>query len=324
MAQRGWATWRAATQRALYGDDGFYRRADGGPAEHFRTSVHASPVFARAVLSLARAAGLGLVVDVGGGRGELARSLHDLDPSLELLVVEVAPRPADLPDAVGWADAVPPEVAGLVVANEWLDNVPVDVVELTTDGVRLVEVDPTGRERLGGPPSDRDVAWLAEWWPLAQVGARAEVGHPRDEAWASVVSSVRGGLAVAVDYAHTRADRPYAGSLTGYRHGRQVPPVPDGSCDVTAHVALDACAAAGVSAGATATLLTTQRAALHALGVRAVAPAPDLAAHDPMGYLSAVVSASSVAELTGPGGLGGFGWLVQAVGIDLPEPLASA
>lgn len=324
MAQRGWATWRAATDRALYGDDGFYRRADGGPAEHFRTSVHVSPVFARAVLSIARAAGLGLVVDVGGGRGELARTLHGLDPSLELLVVEVAPRPADLPDAVGWSDVLPADVVGLVVANEWLDNVPVDVVEQTADGLRLVEVDRSGRERLGGPPSDRDADWLAEWWPLGEAGARAEVGHPRDEAWASVVSSVRGGLAIAVDYAHTRADRPYAGSLAGYRRGRQVPPVPDGSCDVTAHVALDACAAAGTAAGATATLLTTQRKALHALGIRAATPSPDLAARDPVAYLSAVVSASSVAELTGPGGLGGFGWLVQAVGTDLPEPLASA
>ena len=52
------------------------------------------------------------------------------------------------------------------------------------------------------------------------------------------------GCALAVDYGHLRADRPPFGSLTGYRDGRQVPPVPDGGSDVTAHVAMDAVAAA--------------------------------------------------------------------------------
>ncbi|MYS43043.1 hypothetical protein GTY23_17755, partial [Streptomyces sp. SID5998] len=64
-------------------------------------------------------------------------------------------------------------------------------------------------------------------------------------AWAGAVSRLRRGLAVAVDYAHTAADRPPFGTLTGFRDGRETAPVPDGSCDLTAHVALDACAAAG-------------------------------------------------------------------------------
>jgi hypothetical protein len=32
--------------------------------------------------------------------------------------------------------------------------------------------------------------------------------------------------------------------------------------------------------------------------------------------------AAEEAELTDPAGLGGFGWLVQAVGVPLPAPLA--
>ncbi|MEU3502835.1 hypothetical protein ABZ726_19445, partial [Streptomyces hundungensis] len=40
--------WRAAAEEALYGDGGFYLRPEG-PAGHFRTSVHASPLFAAAV-----------------------------------------------------------------------------------------------------------------------------------------------------------------------------------------------------------------------------------------------------------------------------------
>ncbi|HEX6920890.1 MAG TPA: hypothetical protein VF314_11705, partial [Actinomycetes bacterium] len=62
--------WREATERALYGEGGFFRRTTG-PGAHFRTSVHASPLFARAVLTLARAADLDTVVDVGAGHGEL-------------------------------------------------------------------------------------------------------------------------------------------------------------------------------------------------------------------------------------------------------------
>src|SRR5687767_965239 len=50
-----WRPWREAMAAALYGPGGFYHRREG-PAGHFRTSVHASPYFATAVLELARAA----------------------------------------------------------------------------------------------------------------------------------------------------------------------------------------------------------------------------------------------------------------------------
>src|SRR5262249_62244441 len=78
--------------------------------------------------------------------------------------------------------------------------------------------------------------------------SRAEVGAPRDAAWADAVRAVTRGLALAVDYGHLANGRPAFGSLTGFRDGRQVPPVPDGSCDLTAHVAIDSVAAAGVAA----------------------------------------------------------------------------
>jgi SAM-dependent MidA family methyltransferase len=314
VAEGRWLTWRVATERALYGDGGFYRRT-AGPAAHFRTSVHASPLFARAVLALARATGLGTVVDVGSGRGELLVALHEIDPSLRLVGVEVADRPDRLPDDVAWTAQLPGDIEALVVANEWLDNIPVDVVELASDGPRLVEVDGRGEQRLGGRPSARDLDWLAAWWPLREVGDRAEVGHPRDDAWAAVVRGLRRGVAVGIDYAHRLGGRPPGGTLAGYRSGRQVPPVPDGSCDLTSHVALDACAAAGVAAGASATVLTSQRAALRALGLRGSRPALASAERDPAAYLAALAAAGEVAELTDPDGLGGFGWLVQAVGM---------
>ena len=317
-------TWREAALDALYGPAGFFRREQ--PADHFRTSVHASSLFAGAVRRLAADCGARTVVDVGAGGGELLAALAADDRSLELVGVEVAVAPADLPKRIMWTSRFPDDLVDvLVVANEWLDDVPVDVVEIDDDGFPLlVEVDPaTGEERLGPLPSVPDRDWLSRWWSTAHAepGFRAEIGRSRDDAWGDVVRRVHRGVLVAVDYCHSRESRPPHGTLTGYRHGRTVRPVPDGSCDITAHVALDACAAAGVAAGATATLLTSQRDALRALGVDASLPNRALAASDPVAYVAALATSSHASELLDAAGLGGFGWLVQTVGVDLPPSL---
>ncbi len=100
-----------------------------------------------------------------------------------------------------------------------------------------------------------------------------------------------------------------------------VAPVPDGSCDITAHVALDACASAGAEAGAAATLLTTQRNVLPALGLDASLPPRSLAVDDSPSYLAALSRATEAVELLDPTGLGAFGWLVQTVDRPLPDVL---
>ncbi|HEY8481429.1 MAG TPA: SAM-dependent methyltransferase [Spirillospora sp.] len=330
-----WLTWRTAMERALYGENGFYRRGER-PAEHFRTSVHASPRFAAAIARLLAEVDVLLghpervdVVDIGAGSGRLLGNIlacapSDLAPRLVPTAVEIAPRPADISPRIVWRSDLPERITGLAVANEWLDNIPLDVVERTPDGMRTVLVDPsTGAERPGPPPSDEDREWLERWWPLREPGDRAEIGHPRCSAWASVVGRLSRGLALAVDYSHSRESRPVYGTLAGYRDGSAVPAVPDGSCDVTAHVALDACAAAGERAGATSTLLTTQRDALRNFGLSGTRPPLDLADRDPRAYLTALCKAGEDAELTDPSGLGGFGWLAQAVDIPIPTILAS-
>ncbi|MFI9247320.1 SAM-dependent methyltransferase [Streptomyces sp. NPDC053086] len=328
--------WRAAAETALYGPGGFYRRPEG-PAGHFRTSVHASPLFARAVArllcridaALGRPAVLDFV-DMGAGRGELVTGVlaalpADVAARVRAYAVEIADRPAGLDERITWLSGLPDAVTGLLFANEWLDNVPVDVVEADSAGVpRLVLVTENGSERLGEPVTGAEADWLARWWPLpAEEGLRAEIGLPRDRAWASAVDRVARGLAVAVDYAHTVETRPPFGTLTGFREGRETAPVPDGSCDITAHVALDACAAAP-GAGQTARELSgasllTQRAALRALDITGARPPIALASTDPSAYVRALASAGEAAELTAPGGLGDFGWLLQPVGI--PDPL---
>ncbi|MFI1205574.1 SAM-dependent methyltransferase [Streptomyces sp. NPDC020883] len=326
-----WRSWREAAEEALYGPDGFYTRPGGpGPAGHFRTSVHVSPLYAGAVATLLRRVDAALghpdglaLVDVGAGRGELLTGVlaalpEEVAGRLRPYAVERAARPEGLDPRISWrADLpAPGSLTGLLFANEWLDNVPLDVVETDAEGVpRRVLVRADGTERLGPPVDGPDAEWLARWWPRAAPGAsgepapglRAEVGRPRDAAWERVVRVLRAGLAVAVDYAHRRADRPPFGTLTGFRAGREVRPVPDGSCDLTAHVALDACA------GPDAEQLT-QRAALHALGVTGRRPPLSLATTDPAGYVRALGAAGDAAELTDPAGLGAFGWLLEPVG----------
>ncbi|MEU1849824.1 SAM-dependent methyltransferase [Streptomyces sp. NPDC019990] len=321
-----WRGWRAAAQEALYGPGGFYRRAEG-PAGHFRTSVHASALFAGAVArllcrvdeALGRPAVLDFV-DMAAGRGELAAGVLDALPAdvaarTRVCAVEVAERPESLDHRIEWTAAPPPGTTGLLFANEWLDNVPVEVAEVDSAGVtRLVLVREDGTERLGEPVDGAQARWLERWWPLpGEQGLRAEIGLPRDEAWATAVATLGRGLAVAVDYAHTVGTRPPFGTLTGFREGRETAAVPDGSCDITAHVALDACALPGGR-------LLPQRAALRALGVTGARPSLTLASTDPAAYVRALASAGEAAELTAAGGLGDFGWLVQPVGI--ADPLA--
>ena len=320
---------------ALYGPDGFYGRGEP-PANHFRTSVHVSPRYAAAILALLRQVDAGLghperidLVDVGAGRAELLEQVlagAAAEPGLARRItawaVEVTPRPGGLSAGIRWESEPPPAINGLVVASEWLDNVPLDVVELTASGPVLVEVDPrTGAERPGPAPAPADLGWVREWWPLRHPGERAEVGLSRCEAWAGVIGRISRGVALAADYGHVKAARPGCGTLTGYLAGRQVPAIPDGSRDITAHVALDACAAAGRRAGAGQTVLTTQRDALRGLGVHGRRPPLALAASAPDSYVRELCRAAEEAELLDAGGLGGFGWLAQAVAMAMPEPL---
>ncbi|MGC5289115.1 SAM-dependent methyltransferase [Micromonospora sp. DT231] len=424
--------WRDAMSRALYGPGGFFV-AGTGPADHFRTSVHASPAFTSALLRLISEVDSALghpprfdVVDVGAGRGELLRAIHQAvgvavgvsgeptrsgrsgliparagspetptptasarpspdEPSsvtvrpplaqrVRFTAVEYAHRPENLPEEINWTAEIPTKITGVLLATEWLDNVPLDIAAHTEEGWRYVLVDPeSGTETIGDPVSPADLEWLARWWlnpasppstdsdpspgvagtdPTSEsesgFGAarpaqgssltarsrpgcpetphsdhlRAEIGRSRDEAWADAIGRIERGLAVAVDYGHLRENRPVHGTLTGYRAGRQVPPVPDGSSDVTAHVAMDSVASAGAAVARCAYSLVSQAEALRALGADGGRPPLSMAGTDPAGYVRALAAASAVAELTDPAGLGGHLWLRQPVGIPLGPAVA--
>src|SRR5689334_25401795 len=95
-------------EAGLYGPGGFFVRTDQGPGDHFRTSVHASPLFAGALLRLIERVDAALgrpkvfdLVDVGAGRGELVGALRPLLPErVRVTEVEVAPRQAGLPGGI--------------------------------------------------------------------------------------------------------------------------------------------------------------------------------------------------------------------------------
>ncbi|WP_347351686.1 SAM-dependent methyltransferase [Intrasporangium sp.] len=235
--------------------------------------------------------------------------------------VDVVDRPAGLDARVEWlrspgGAALPTALHdlqdALVIANEWLDVVPCTVAEVADDGTLCeVLVDPsTGDEELGPKLTDPDAAWAASHWPTRTPGERVEVGRTRDLAWAGLVSRVASGLLVAVDYGHLASERPSGGTLAAYRAGHLTRPVPDGTCDLTAHVAVDSLAADEVH---------RQRDLLVSLGLDARPPDHTRARTDPAGYLRDLERRSAQARLIDPSGYGGFWWVLQRKeGADVP------
>jgi SAM-dependent MidA family methyltransferase len=251
----------------------------------------------------------------GGGRGT---SRPEEAAGTRIVAVDVVDRPEGLDERIEWirspgGAALPDELAdlgdALVIAHEWLDVVPCDIAEVDEEGrLRYVFVDPgTGTETLGDGLSIIDTVWASQHWPASRPGERVEIGRSRDLAWRDLVWRVRSGTLVAVDYGHTRAARPGGGSLAAYAGGRQVRPVPDGSCDITAHVAMDSL---------DHDELRTQREILRELGVLGRTPPIGQASSDPLGYLRALERAGAEALLIEAHGFGAFWWAVKRVRSD--------
>ena len=204
------------TFRAAWGASLATRHGAGGPGVDFTTAAAAGdprlPVLARALARLCSELGLTRVVDVGCGDGALVRALTGL--GLSCTGVELGEEI--------------PAFEGLLIAHEWLDDVPCTVV----DGSSEVMADGSL-----APASLADLAWLERWWPVRS--GPVESGLARDRAWADALDRLARGVAVCVDYGHTLASRPLQGTLSAHRAGVLVDPVADGSCWLTAHVALD-------------------------------------------------------------------------------------
>jgi SAM-dependent MidA family methyltransferase len=300
---------------AASGPGGFWTTAS--PAAHFRTASTAGPELARAVATLLRQRPrLRRVVELGAGDGRLLTRLQAERPDLALVGVDVRDRPAGLAPAVGWrtdrwdvrtggwttgtlTEVLSAAEPTLVLAVEWLDDLPCRLAARRKGA--WVELDVN---RSAGPPLAADgQRWAERWWP---DGDRIEVGTTRDRAWSVVIEGLAacGGAALMVDYGHERGTRPHGGTLTGYRAGRVVEPLPRADRNLTAHVAVDAVRAAGEEAGARTVLHGRQADVLPALLQpldRAADPLADLA------------SRSRRQALTRPTGWGAHRWLLQEV-----------
>lgn len=284
----------------------------GELAAHLRATLDATPH------SLPPNAALGVEL---GGMPVSSTANAAFGGKTRVVAVDVVARPDDLDERIEWVHspggaAVPAELGGpderdhledaLVIAHEWLDVVPCTIAQVDADRtLREVLVDPaSGAEILGDPLGPEDLAWARAYWPDPLPGEAVEVGRQRDLAWADLVGRVRSGMLVAVDYGHTRAARPREGSLTAYVAGRQVEARPDGSCDLTAHVAMDSLEHDE---------LGTQREVLRGLGVLGRTPPVSDAAADPLGYLAGLERAGLEAQLIEPHGFGAFWWAVKRV-----------
>ena len=252
-----------AWEDTLTGDRSFYRGPEGDPYRHFATDIAGSEVIVPLVQELLATAGdyAGgplAVIDVGSGAGGLLKRLALEGTDARLIGIDLRLRPPGLDPGIEWITGDARQVAsdlrgirGVVVAHEFLDDIPCEAVEADEDGrPRRILVDPISRQLLLGELLDdpADLAWLKEWWPVTRPFMRAEIGSSRDDAWATITGMLDAGAAVAIDYGHTRAERVAGtwdgGTLVGYRDGRVVTPVADGSCNLTAHVAIDSVAAA--------------------------------------------------------------------------------
>ena len=138
------------------------------------------------------------VVDIGAGRASCSTALLAARPAGVAAGCAHrgrarAPGPTGCPPAVAWQDQPPGGITGLLVATEWLDNVPWTSPRSTTrGGSHQVLVDPaTGAESARRPGRAPRTCWLRRWWPTATRRTRAEIGRPRDLAWAGRGRHVR-------------------------------------------------------------------------------------------------------------------------------------
>jgi SAM-dependent MidA family methyltransferase len=259
-----------AWEDTLTGDCSFYRSPDGDPYLHFATDIAASETIiplVQELLGIARDCSGGplAVVDIGSGAGALLTRLAHAATDARLIGIDLRARPPGLDPGIEWITGDARQVAsdlrgirGVVVAHEFLDDIPCEAVEADEDGrPRRILVDTDSRELLLGELLDdpADLAWLNEWWPVTRPLVRAEIGRSRDLAWADITGMLDVGAALAIDYGHTRTERVAGtwdgGTLVGYRDGQVVTPIADGSCNLTAHVAIDSLAAAAPRAQST-------------------------------------------------------------------------
>lgn len=344
---------------ALYHPEhGYYQRKQVGPGRtgDFLTSPEASPYFgltvARQLIEVWDRLGqpdTWEIREYGAGTGVLAYDIlagiaHDAPEAMDGLtyrLVESNPhRRAEALAAMteaGFGDRVRisdpfdllPPFTGAVLGNEVADAFPAHRLIARNGELREMFVTLVG-SGFGWTERKRsaEVASLPEIEAIARTlpnGAILEV-CPAAAAWfASASALLERGLALIIDYGYPAetlyAEHRLEGTLRAYR-GQQVTDDPftdPGMVDLTTHVDFTALERAGARAGLIEAGFTNQGDFLAALGMGTflvdLQREPGMTAED---YLSAK---AAIIRLIDPGGLGRFGVLGMARGVDLDPPL---
>lgn len=239
---------------ALYGEQGFYTSIGrAGRRGDFITSPEVGPLFG-AVLARwidAEYERVGRpddfrVIEIGAGRGTLARSILLAAPqwagryvAVELSAEQRASHPAGVESAVTLADE---PLRGVVIANEVLDNIPFRLA-VFDGGWReaMVEILPDGSACEHLAAAATEWAWLPA---LAPHAARVPI-HQRAIEWLNGLRTRLDGTLLAFDYfTPTTAElvvRPWREWLRTYKgHERGAHYLRDvGQQDITTQVCLD-------------------------------------------------------------------------------------
>lgn len=326
-------------EHALYDPQHGYYSADTPAGEEWFTGPTLHPVFghtlARGLAPVLEQTPAPTLVDAGAGGGELARDVAlglrehapDLFEALSILLVDQSETALEGAletleeasiglDAVSTASELPSTVEGAVLANELVDALPVHLCQTGEDGVReiyVVEGEPTLALAAGEPSSERVARYAAEIADGLAPGRLFEVPLAALDWYRGAAERLQEGVLATIDYGATERELLEAhpkGTLHAYRHGQRVEEfwMDPGEMDVTYRVPFDRLAGAGEAEGLTTEVYAPQGTVLDALGIR------ELARGDTRDTLAAK-------KLVDPAGAGGtFKVLVQARGVDVPEP----
>ncbi len=237
IRRKGPIPFRRFMEVALYHPShGYYRRERDpfGAGGDFYTAEQLQPVFgiliAARIRQLYREMGepAGFtVVELGAGRGEMARALSEW----KYVPVEIG------------SGAMPERFTGVVFSNEFFDALPVDVA-VYRDGVfreQRVDCD-DGRFvwNTGGRVAPEVERYLRSRFPPPEEGRWYEANLEALRWLERVAAALVSGWVLTIDYGYTRAEsvRFPQGTLMAYRRhtAREDVLVDPGERDITAHV----------------------------------------------------------------------------------------
>ncbi len=294
IVREGPIPFRDFMEIALYHPEaGYYTSQSGqiGEAGDYYTAGSLGPLFgkmlARQFREMLEGMGAATMVEVGAGKGTLARDILDAWAREGFLsryiIVEKSHALRKVQEEVlqshdvTWVASTSelPEIAGVVFSNELIDAFPVHVVVMTENGLKEVFVDwRNGFVEVLREPLTPE---LAEYFETLDVelsaGFRAEVNLEALTWLETVASRLIRGFLVTIDYGYPSHElyQGYRrdGTLMAYERHRAVenPYEKVGWRDLTTHVNFSALAVWGKRVGLEVTGFTDQTHFLMSLGL---------------------------------------------------------